>query len=282
METIQIFDSNYSSEDHTNNYLFLQISSKSIAYAVFSKNENKFIGLKQYPFSNQTDVDIKQEIQTILAEDTILTQKFAEVCVQYQSFRAMLVPASLFDAKNLKSFLKFHHDVDDKDHIHFVESKLAEAFVIFSVPLYIEELIGQQCENAYYIHHSIPFINKAIKNDKPEIAPCIHIHFSNDFFDILIVKNGKIQLCNSFFYKKYSDVIYFISNILNLFSLTPESTKVILSGEIEASSEVLSEMQKMFKNIQFEKYNPDYNYSLELSTLPQHKFVNLLNLNHCE
>ena len=282
METIGAFDSQFIPSDLSGYQLLLQVSSSSLSYAVFDKNDKTFKGLKLYLLDNDNQSEIKQSIQNILAEDPMLLLNYTDVRIQYESFRAMLVPASLFDSKNLKSFLKFHHDVDDKDQIYFVESRSAEAFVIFSIPLYIEETIGKLYANVCYAHHSVPFINKAIKNDSLEVVPCLHIHFSNNFFDILIIRNGKIQLCNSFFYKKHSDVIYFISNILNLFSLTPDIIKVILSGEIEASSDVLSEMQKIFKNMQFEQYDYEYKYSGAMMALPQHKFVNLLNLVNCE
>ncbi len=109
----------------------------------------------------------------------------------------------------------------------------------------------------------------------------MHIHFSDDFFDILIVKNNKIQLFNSFFYKKNTDVIYFVSNLLNLFSLTPENTKIYISGDINLESELKHELGKIFKIIIIENFDLNYYYGEKFSTIAQHKFVNLLNVFNC-
>jgi hypothetical protein len=194
----------------------------------------------------------------------------------------MLVPESLFDSNNLRAFLKFHHDVDEKDHIYFQELKPAEAFVIYTVPVFLEEIVRANFKGAKFSHHSFSLIYNAFENkNKNEALPSIHIHFSNDFFDVLIIKNNKIQLFNSFFYKKNTDVIYFVSNLLNLFSLTPDNIKIYILGDINLESELKQELGKIFKIINFEKFNPGFIYGDKFSTLAQHKFTNLLNVFNC-
>ena len=281
METLLAFESD-TILDQANYQLFIQISSKSLTYTVFDKPGRKFAGLKHYMFEDTTESDFKHNIQSILTDDEILLTEFTNVIVQFESIKVMLVPASLFDSKNLKSFLKYHHDVSEKDLISFTELKNADAFVIFSYPMFIEEIFRKHFENIRFIHHSVPFINNVYLTKQNEIEPCFHIHFAHDFFDVLLVKNGNIQLYNSFSYKKYTDVIYFISNIINIHSLSPEKIRIIISGEIARSSEMVSELNKIFNDIQFEKYSPQYKYNEALFALPQSRFVNLLNISHCE
>jgi hypothetical protein len=282
METIQAFDPSFKSDNLSENQLYIQLSNKSLTYCIFDQATNRFIGLKHIQIQDESEKTITQLVNEFLNNDALLKQNFAKVCVQYQSFRSMLVPSTLFDSKNLKSFLKFHHDVGDKDDVQYSELKLADAFVVFSQPSFMYNVFTNHFKSVQFTHHTVPFINNAILNDTIESLPIIYIHFSFDFFDVLIVRNSKIQLCNTFFYKKYSDVIYFVSNILNLFSLTPELIKVILSGEIEQTSEIVAEMHKIFKNIQFETYSSDSIYCQEILDLPQHRFAHLLNLKHCE
>jgi hypothetical protein len=283
METFQTFDENLKFEASKKYSLVLQTGNTAITYAVLDVNEKTYIGLKHISFDSVPEEQVISFIKKSLEEDPFLSHKFSEVIYQHLSFRAMLVPESLFDSKNLRAFLRFHYDVDDKDYIHFQELKPAEAFVIFTVPSQLEELLSKKYSNVRFSHHTIPFIQNALNGpENKNTSTGIHIYFSNDFFDILIVRNNKIQLFNSFFYKKYTDVLFFIANILNLFSFKPETTKINIQGEISDVYEMKAELIRIFKTISFEKYNMQFNYNPKLASLEQYRFANLLNLYPCE
>jgi hypothetical protein len=281
METLEAFESNISLEQ-THYQLFLQISNKSLSYSFFDKQGRKFVGLKHYKFENKTEADLKKTIQNILTDDELLLNEFEKVIIQFESIKTMLVPASLFDSKKLKSYLKYHHDISDADQIGYTELKKAGAFVIFSYPIFIDEIFRKHFENVSFTHHSVPFINNVFLTQQTDVNTYFHVHFANDFFDVLLMNNNNIKLYNSFSYKKYTDVIYFLSNIINVHSLTPEVVKIIISGEIARSSEIIMELEKIFDHIHFERYSQKFQYNPALSALPQSRFVNLLNLSHCE
>jgi hypothetical protein len=283
MEAIRTLESNLKYDISKKYILLLQTGIDALTYAIYNITDKTYMGLNYLPFNSLTEVQINNYIKKTLDEDQLLDFKFSEVVFQHLSFRAMLVPESLFDSKNLRAFLKFHYDVDDKDYIHFQELKSAEAFVIFSVPAQIEDLLCSKYPRVKFSHHTIPFINNALNlSDKSSSAPRLNIFFAADFFDIMIVRNNKIQLFNSFYYKKYTDVLFFIANILNLFSIKPDTTPINISGNLQEVSELKNELKKIFKTINFEKFSPGFNYASKLTSLEQHLFANLLNLYPCE
>jgi hypothetical protein len=283
MKIAEAIEENFSFINSINYHLSLQIGPGTLSYAILNIEDKKYQVLKHINFNISAEKLLKELLLTEIENDTNLKYKYASVAFQYQSFRSMLVPESLFDHKNLKAFLKFHHDVDDKDQIKSYFIKLAEAFVIFSIPNYIEEIVNTHFANVKYMHHCIPFINTSLHQaSKDNEATALHINFAPDFFDVLIVRNNKIQLYNSFFYKKYTDVVYFVSNILNLFSLKPDNTGLYITGELQAKTELQTELEKIFKSIKFEKYSLDFSYAPAFSDLEQYQFVNLLNLYSCE
>jgi hypothetical protein len=280
MEIINTFKKNFVPDNTANYHLSIQGNATRFSFAVMDIAEKKYIGLKNHVVDNEDN--IKSLLKRLLVEDTVFAINFKSVIFQYQSYRAMLVPDTLFDSKNLKAFLKFHHNLDENDHILYQPLKQAEAYVIFSVPTYYEELLSAKYTDIKYSHHCLPFIYNAIENrGKESTNPCLHVHFTNDFFDVLIVRNNKIQLFNSFFYKKYTDVIYFIINILNLYSYLPTHTKIFLSGEIEENSDLYKELNDLFKPINLEKFEPSFKYSSEMGNIGQHKFTNLINAYNC-
>jgi hypothetical protein len=283
MEAIHTFDSDFKYDNSKKYLLVLQTGSDAMVYAVYDIADKKYIGLNYLPFNSLTETQINDYIKKTLEEDPLLSNNFSEVVFQHLSFRVMLVPESLFDSKNLRAFLKFHYDVDEKDYIHFQELKSAEAFVIFTVPSQIEELLCSKYPKVKFSHHTIPFIHNALnRNDNNENSRVLNIYFATDFFDIMIVRDHKIQLFNSFYYEKYTDVLFFLANILNLFSIKPDNTKINISGNLQKVSELKNELKRMFKIIDFDKFNPSFNYSSKLTSLEQHRFANLLNLYPCE
>ena len=282
MENLQSFNDTFAFEPSKKYHLSIQLSGNNLSYAILEIDENRYVYLKSCPILHSSEKSYESQVEEIFDLEKLLSYSFSTVYVQFLSFRAMLVPETLFDSKNLGAFLKFHHDVGEKDHIHYLESKPAEAFVIFSVPRDIEKLFKSKFKNLTMSNQAVPFINSSLSYATKENSnPVLFINISNDFFDILIVKNHKIQLFNSFFYKQHTDLIYYIANIVNLFSLNTSKTELHIMGCIELSSELDKELSKIFKTISFEKFNLDFNYSEEFATLQQHKFVNLLNLYHC-
>lgn len=271
-------DLNESSAHH----LAMQWSFDSFYYTILDITEKKYLTINNIPLTGNRTEKSKILNQTF-TEHGILSRKYASACLLAQSYKAMLVPETLFDSKNLNAFLKFHHEIDDKDHIHFVPVKPAEAFIVFSVPAYVEEILEKCQPGVKYSHHSHPLIDHAIRfTASTDPLTNLNIHFGKDFFDVLITRNNKILLFNSFFYQKYSDVVYFIVNILNLFSLHPDHSRIKISGLVDVKSEIETELGKIFKNIQFSQFSLDFKYSEAMYTIPQHTLVNLLNLYNCE
>jgi hypothetical protein len=280
MEVINTFNKEFVLDNNCNYHLSIQGNATKLSFALLDVNNNKYIGVKDYAFDNQEDA--KKLLQQLFSEDPLFKCNFKSVIFQYQSYRAMLVPDTLFDSKNLKAFLKFHHNLDESDYIHYLPLKQAEAFVIFSIPVYYEEILNSKYPDVKYLHHSIPYIYNAIENRGNDVNyPSLHVHFTSDFFDVLILRNKKIQLFNSFFYKKYTDVIYFIINILNLYSYLPAHTKIYLSGEVEENTELYKELKTLFNSLNLESYVSTYHYSDEMKNIGQHKFVNLINAYSC-
>lgn len=131
MENIQTFENNFKRNNKKKYSLILQAGSNAITYTIYDITDKKYIGLKHLSFS-LPETEINDYIKNTIEQDTLLSNDFSEIIFQHQSFRAMLIPESLFDSKNLRAFLKFHYDVDEKNHIHFQEIKSAEAYNFYN------------------------------------------------------------------------------------------------------------------------------------------------------
>ena len=278
MHTVSTFKDNELFNDNELTLIF-EGNSNFLSYTVFDEKQNLYKGIKNLLFDNPQDLE--NSFEQILNEDYILKTKFKKEYFIYNSYRAMLVPDTLFDSEHLNEFLKFHHNVNEKELILYHKLEQAEAYVIFTIPIRYEYILHKKYPDVNIFHHSIPFISNSLKESQDEQYPILCINVSSDFFDVLIAKKGQILLFNSFFYRKHSDIVYFIVNIINLYSLTTEHTKLILTGNIDLNSVLVVELKKIFPLINFTGFNNSFNFTEETKSLEQHKYSNLINFLHC-
>lgn len=261
--------------------LSIEISSSMFRYVIFDQSKNIFIGLKEYirpQYLSDTNF-----VNEILVNDQLLSINFIEVVVIYQSWRTMLIPQSIFNPNNLNDFLKFHHEVNADENIKWNSLFKTETFCVYVIPNSIENELKTKFTSVKFYHHTAILINNTLSECSAINSNIgLNINFGENFFNVLITRNQKVILFNSFFYKTYTDIVYFLANILNLYSITPGKLELIISGEIENSSEITSEMQRLFGKIVFAPLCKHYNYSELFSNIEAHKYSNILNSFHCE
>jgi hypothetical protein len=282
MNVNNAFPSDFKNNKEDSLNLYIEGNSKLLQLAVFNCSQQIFCGVKQYYFENSED--ITESIPLIFDDEILASLNFERSTFSYCSSKSMLVPETLFDAKNLNDFLKFHQNIDENDELRYFQIPRGEAFIIYSCPASIESALKLKFPAIQILHHSIPFINTAIQNDTNENIPCVHIFLGHDFFDLLVIKQNKIQLFNSFFYSKHADVLYFLINISNLFSIPPYHSKIFLSGNIEdiAFKEISEELKMVFPNINQETLPNQFKFADEINTLSAYQLNTLIGLRLCE
>lgn len=281
MRIVNAFDPEFSLSAEKEYELYLEGNSQMLQLAVYDSSQNAFVGVKQY------FAESGEETDTVAAlfnnESDLIGHKYQKVTYAYSSFRAMLVPQSLFDADHLQDFLKFHHKIDDNEKImyHFIPS--AEAFLIYTCPTDTENLLKSKFASINIKHHAIPFIQLALNKTTDSHLPVVHLFLGQDFFDMMVMKQGKILLFNSFYYQKYTDVMYFLVNVSNLFSIPPHHSHMFVGGNIEHTqyTNIVKELKTIFPFINEENLPDNLSYAKEILALPAHQLKTLVGLKLC-
>ena len=262
------------------NTLIIGVFSEEVVCTIFNKETTSFSAIESEKYAS--DVELAESIKKIINKEQVSAANCKQLILVNQTYRSMLVPESLFDKNNLVTFLKFHHNVDERDYLHYVKIADSEAYSVFSIPSTIEDLLSSKFEKVHYLHHSIPFISSALLNyNKYNTLPEFYLNVTPDFFDILIVKNKKIQLFNSFLYQKYTDAIYFIVNILNLYSYSPNHVKLIISGNISKEDSFYSGLVKIFNMVELQETSSSVKIGQGLQPVEIQKLVHVFNAVLC-
>lgn len=281
MKIVNAIDPNFSLSPEKKYELYLEGNAQFIQMAIFDSTTNTFVGVKQiFAEPNDADVDI---LATLFKEQEIIQGKFQSITFGYSSFRAMLVPQSLFDANHLEDFLKFHHKIDDNEKIMFHFIPPADAFLIYTCPIAMENTLKSKFEQVNIKHHAIPFIQQAVSKNSESHQPIVHLFLGQEFFDMLVMKQGKILLFNSFYYQKYTDILYFLVNVSNLFSIPPHHSHMFVEGNIDHTqySNIVNELKTVFPFITEENLPDSLLYAKEILALPAHQLQTLVGLKLC-
>jgi hypothetical protein len=104
------------------------------------------------------------------------------------------------------------------------------------------------------------------------------IHFSPNYFRVIVKRSGQLQLAQIYFYNAPLDVVYYLLKIVEELNLDKDDTYLIVSGLIEESSALYKDIESYFANVHFATPFP---VTLPGNVHPQHFFTSMYKLAAC-
>lgn len=105
--------------------------------------------------------------------------------------------------------------------------------------------------------------------------------FSTGQLKVLLIREGKLQVMQSYSYKIPEDAAYHLLNLCKTFEININEIVVSLSGMIDASSVLYNELFKYFLQLQFDTLPKQYQYPEEIHQQPAHYFSHLFAIAAC-
>ncbi len=263
--------------------LSLQLDKNGYSYIIVDPILKRYIAIKHVNFEqNIASKSFGDKIKEIFLNENILNKNYKTFNFCFLSQKNTLVPTSLFDNKNLKSYFEFNHIPDNSEELRFNFLKNTEAYNIFAVPTEITTFLINRIPKIKFYNQASIFIESTI--DKAKIdklkTPFVRININIDFFDIAIIISEKLILYNTFSYKNENDIIYFILNIFEKLNLPVDGSYISISGDIEARSDFFIKINNFVKNIKFSNLKKETEYIF--NNIPEHFLYNISNLHLCE
>lgn len=218
------------------------------------KNEDQeILFFKEHKLIHSTTPEeLLMEIETIISENEILNSHFSEVAVVYSSPIYSLVPFLLFDESKASEYLKFNSKILANDYIaHDVLDNLG--IVVVYVPFMNINNFFFEKYGSFNYYHSISILLKTILEKEKYSLPRMYLHFHQSSFDCLILKDGDLQLCNTYSYNTPEDFIYYTLFSIEQLQLNPETLPVFLCGDIEKNDPNFNIAYTYIRNLEFLK-----------------------------
>ncbi|MDR3654077.1 MAG: DUF3822 family protein [Paludibacter sp.] len=207
----------------TNNNLYslsIRISSDGFSLSVFDESKLLLTFKKiNISFGKLSIIEIVE----IIKKETQLY--YRNINLIYESDIYAIIPDSIFKPENASDFLYLQHEPVKNDQI--ISNSIPTWGVVntFTIPDSIQNALHQVFPYTTIQHHLSFFLTD---NIKMQSADCLYIWTRHKMMDIVVIKNGKLQLINSFSYQTPEDFAYFTLNVFEQLMLDIENCKVYL------------------------------------------------------
>ncbi len=245
--------SNKNIENLYSSRLSVQVSLNGLSFLIVDSNDGKTQFFKEKKLIHSTTPEeLLMELEELIANNEILQNNFIEVTVIYSTSIYSLIPTSLFDETKASEYLKFNSKILANDYIaHDVldRQKIVVVYVPFmNINNYLFEKYG-----SFNYYHSVSILLKTILEKEKYALPKMYLHFQPNSFDCIVLKHGKLQLCNTYNYKTAEDFIYYTLFCMEQLNLDPETLPVMLCGDIGKNDDTYKISYTYIRNIEFVK-----------------------------
>ncbi|MCI2228195.1 DUF3822 family protein [Polaribacter sp. MSW13] len=232
--------------------LSIQFSLDGFSFCVTNATSKKDLFFSEYVFEEtQNNPELLLEkIESIFKNDTSLQHEFTSVLVIHQNNLSTLVPNKYFSEKNLSDYLNFNIKTLATDLIAFDDINNLEAKNVYVPYVNINNYLFQNFGEFEYKHHLSILIEKLLQIKNTE-ATTMFVNVSKNNFDIVVLKNQKLILSNTFAFHTKEDFIYYILFTAEQLQLNTEELKLQFIGDIEEASEIYKITYQYIRNVSF-------------------------------
>ncbi|PHS52249.1 MAG: hypothetical protein COB01_08160 [Lutibacter sp.] len=258
------------------NHLSIQLSLDGFSFYIFNKIQNELGVFAIYEFENNSISPYKhlELVEQLFDQDDLLQVKYDSVSVTHFNNLVTQVPQPFFNKDNLANYLQNTVKVLENDFITYDEVMNTEIINVYIPFVNINNFLLDKYGVFIYKHSSTILIEKLLNNYKNLDGDFCFVNVSKNNFEIVVLKNKKLELFNSFNFNTKEDFIYYILFTAEQLNLNPEELNLVLLGEIEKESELFTTLYQYIRNISF--YEPA-NFSSLLNEISSHSHFTLLN-----
>ncbi|CAM4328817.1 DUF3822 family protein [Gillisia hiemivivida] len=260
----------------------IQVRLNGFSFCILNCSNNEITWYKKIDLGKeQSPVEILKEIEKLYAEETNLQTEFLEVIVLFSNNLYTVVPESFFIEEEASTYLKFNTKILKTDVV--AHDMLAHGLVNVYIPYtninnYFFDKYGE-----FEFRNNISVLIEAVlaKNTESKNAQ-VYLNDYSSYYDLVIVKQNKLLLANTFQYDTKEDFIYYLLFTAEQLQIDPSEFNLWLLGDISKNSDNFNIAYTYVKYIDF--LIPAFNFTskLEQSETFHREAFSLLKTLKCE
>ena len=204
----------------------------------------------------------------------LLNSNFNSVSVIHSNNLSSFVPLPFFNEKNLSKYLQYNLKVLENEFIAYDTIESADMANVYIPFVHLNNYLFDKFGSFEYKHSSSVLIETLLKETLANDKTHFFVNVETGIFQIVVLKNKKMEFFNTFNFKTKEDFIYYILFTAEQLRLNPLEFQLTFLGDIEKESELFEITYKYIKNIHF--FQPNYILSKDL-LISNHSHFTLLN-----
>ncbi len=251
MQNISLFHESFNLRKLSSYLLNIQVSEEGLFYTINDSVRKQCIAVVANEYENKAE-SLIDKFQSIVKSDVYLNKHYKAVNFFLVSDKLTLVPADFFDKKYIKDYFKFNHFLKPDEEVHFAYIEEIKAYLLYAFPSVLINFLVNHFPEIRFFHSAYPFIKNIfrIDADASEIFETVGLNFSENFFEIFIVKKQKPVLYNNFSFNTPEDALFYIAAILNKISANTKRISMFAQGDIAINDKIYLLLQKFFPQIE--------------------------------
>ena len=188
-------------------------------------------------------------LKTTFEKGELHNQKFDSIAVSHSNNLSTFVPKPFFNKDNLSDYLQYNLKVLENDYITYDEFTTAEIVNVYIPFVHINNYLFDKFGSFEYKHSVSVLIELLLATYKNNDKTRFFVHVENEQFQIVVLKNKKLEFFNNFNFKTKEDFIYYILFTSEQLQLNPEEFILTFLGDIKLESELYNIVFKYVRNI---------------------------------
>ncbi|MGB0888359.1 MAG: DUF3822 family protein [Vicingaceae bacterium] len=280
---ITLIDKSFKKSKSHHYKLYVELSNNGYKHTIFDTQTNTFIGIEEYQFTDiYNDYSLVEPLKEIIAQNELYKISFQAIIIAFVNNRATIIPNAIYKADKLANYHQFNFSKQEEDQFYADSLINLSAYNIYSIPDFITEAFSK-IKNVQFKHFSSALIESALLSAKREKAlSLINVHILPSSFQVVVIKNQKLELYNSFTYQSSEDFIYYLLFVLDQLNINNEEATIKLTGEVEKNSVIYTILYKYIQTLNFGKRPENLKFSYIFEETPQHFHYALFNQFLCE
>lgn len=238
---------NISSSSH--NRLSVQIALTGLSFLITSQDGTVINSFQKSFKSKLTPEEVLIELRSLFKQEIALQGSFEKVKLVYHNSNYTLVPEVLFDESKLSEYLKFNTKILGNDHIVYDEIGNHELQVVYIPLVNINNYLFDRFGSFEFYHAASILLKSLLDKERHQQLTKAYVHVGSAQFDLVIVENGALQMCNSYLFETPEDFIYYILFAFEQLKINPDSVSTLLFGNINDQSDLYEIAYTYIRNV---------------------------------
>ncbi len=249
---------------------YVQLGERYVNVSFLDTVRKKFV----YFASQRSDEQLDNSLLKNILNQHHISPSLAHLSFFISSPHVQVLPKSFYDEENLDKLYKFSFGEESLNKTITIQNT-DDTCLQFQIPSVLSESEKEFLQIKFYPHLHLLINQSDWMTRKFAYKSSAFIHIDQTFFEIVINKEEKPILINTYSYQHMDDILYFIHWMIKNIGLDTKATTFVLSGLIDKKSELVKKMKDFELKTEWAKFNPQYIYSYRFNELQIHQFATL-------